>query len=457
MKKFVLNLFCSLSLVPVVTVSAQEFYNPPDSSVEASNVALREGNVGAELGMIAGPEPVTAPSQDGDLQPEVATDLSEEVGESGGGNFSPMSLLARRPFRVTVSVREGWDSNVNTTRTNQQQSFYTNFAAGISYNFGGPRLRLSTNLGLGYTFYTGKDVTNPDRLSGLWTLAAVYSVSPRLTISASTSTGYYSQPNIVVQGTNISQQGDYFSSSSTISALYQWRPRFSTTTSYSFSTLVYADQPLNDEQGRITQTLAQSFNFMFWPTTTLVAEYRVSPTTYYSADLDTLNQYGLVGFDHVFSPRSSWNARLGVQFNFLNNPIDGTGTYIGPYGETAFSYQYGQRGSLSFTARYGTEASGLNNVTERQTFRSGFAISQGLTARLSASGGLYYAVNYYNQDNVITPFFENVVEGTLGLNYSFNRFLSASTGYRFTGVLSQEQPEREYNRNVVFIGLNGTF
>jgi hypothetical protein len=409
---------------------AQEFYNAPGSGGGAAGQALSEGTVGQELGMI---------------------DASSEEG------LSPLSLLARKPFQITVSVREGFDDNVNTTKTNRQQSFYTNFSAGINYSFGSPRLKLATNLGGGFTFYNNPSVANRSRLSGLWDLSALYTASPRLTLAATTNTGYYSQPNILVPGTNIAQQGDYFASTSTISALYQWVPRFSTTTAYTFNAIVYVDNDINDNQGRIQQTLSQSFNFMFWPTTTLVAEYRISPTTYFSADLDTLDQYMLAGFDHVFSPRASWNLRAGVQYNLLNNPVDGTGTYFGPYGETGFTYRYGDVSQLSFTARYGTEASGLNNVTQRQSLRSGIGIVHGLTPRLQASGGLFYGVNYYDQANVISSYTENILEGTLGLTYEFNRFLSVSSGYRFTGVLAPTNTDQEYSRNVIFLGLNTTF
>lgn len=424
----------SLLACMLPSAHAQDFYNASTSGGgggSAARPALQEGGVGQELGM------------------------SDETADGEG--FSPLSLLARKPFKITVSVREGYDSNVNTTKTNVQSSMYTNFAAGMIYNFGSPRLKLTTSLTGGYTYYYNKDVQNNNRFSGLWDFAAIYTVSPRMTISAVTTTGYYSQPNVTVAGTNISQQGDYFNSITTIAALYQWATRFSTTTAYTFAPIVYVDSNLNDEQGRIQQTFSQSFNFMWRPTTTLVAEYRISPTTYFSADLNSLDQYALLGFDHVFSPRSSWNLRAGAQVNLLDNPVDGSSTYIGPYGETAFIYRYGDRSQISTSLRYGTEASGLNNVTQRQSLRFGAGLTHAFTPRLIGNAGAFYGVNYYDQNNVIDPFYENVFEGSLGLTYEFNRFLSTSAGYRFTGVLSPEQNQREYNRNIVFLGLNASF
>lgn len=396
----------------------------------ATSAAINEGGVGQDLG------------------------LDTPASESG---LSPLSLLARKPFQITVSVREGFDDNVNTSHTNQQESFYTNIAAGIGYTFGGPRLKLTTNLNAGYTMYNNQAVDNNSRFNGLWDLSAVYTISPKAILTATTNTGYFSQPNVTVPGTSASQQGDYFASSSTVGLTYQWSSRFSTTTSYNFNAIVYVETALNDDQGRIQQTLSQAFNYLWRPTTTLVTEYRISPTTYYVADLNTLDQYALVGWDQVFSPRLTWNTRLGVQMNFVNNGTDGNGTYFGPYGETGVAYKYGERSQMSFTARYGTEASGLTDVSQRQSFRTGLGVTHALTPRLVASGGLFYGVNYYDQPNVVPDFYENVLDGTLGLSYEFNRYLSTSIGYQFTGVLCPVETTREYTRNVVFIGLNTKF
>jgi len=417
----------------VACVYAQDFYTASSTGGGgyASSGALQQGGIGKNLGM--------------------------DESKAGGENFSPLSLLARKPFKITVSVREGFDSNVNTTKTNVQSSFYTNFAAGIYYNFGSPRLKLTTSLTGGYTFYYNDKVSDQNRFSGLWDFAAIYTFSPRLTLSATTTTGYYSQPNVVVPGTNISQQGDYFGSITRIAALYQWTTRFSTTTAYTFAPIIYVDPDLNDQQGRIQQTISHSFNYLYRPTTTLVAEYRVSPTTYFLADLNSFDQYGLVGFDHVFSPRSSWNFRAGVQVNILENPVDGQSTYVGPFCETGFIYRYGDRSQISTSLRYGTEASGLQNVTQRQSLRFGTGLTHAFTPRLIANAGAFYGINYYEQNGVIDSFYENVFEGTVGLTYEFNRFLSANAGYRFTGVLSPDQSQREYNRSIVFLGVNASF
>ncbi|MFV0337064.1 MAG: hypothetical protein ACK5LK_02305 [Chthoniobacterales bacterium] len=381
----------------------------------------------------------------------------EDTATSDGGSVFPLSFFTNKPFRVTLSVREGFDDNVNASHENRHSSFYTNFAAGINYSFGSPRLKLSTNLSGGLTYYYSKNANRKTNLSGLWNLSAVYSVTPRMTLSMGTSTGYYSQPTISNPGTSYVGDQSYFSTNTYFSLNYQWTERFSTTTGYRLGAIVYSGNRVNDGLGNISQTISQSFNFHLWPTTTLVAEYRVNPVTYFSTDQDSWGNYFLLGFNHTFNPRSTWTLRAGAELRFMDRVNSDSKTYIGPYIESVFRYQLNPRSSVAWTLRYGTENSGVFNITQSQTFRTGLNIDYAITSKLSASAGAYYTVSYYNQRSTVNPFYQNAFEGFVGLRYSLNQRVSFSAGYRYTGVLAPEQDQRNYYRNVVYIGVNTNF
>lgn len=381
---------------------------------------------------------------------ETGTTTSEE---SGGGGFG---VFSRKPFTLTFSVRQGWDSNVFTTSDDPTSSFYTNYAAGISYAFGGSRLRLSTSLSGGITQYYQRPGDELD-FNWIWGLSATYLATPRLTLTASTSTAYLAQPDLTIVGGTNRQDGDYFYSNNTFSAAYQWSETISTVTSYNFTVFYYADEDLNDNQGRVDQTVAQSVRWLWKPKTTLVAEYRINPVVYFDADLNQLSNFFLVGFDQVFNPRFFWNVRLGAQVNFNDNPVDGTSIYVGPYMESTLTYAVAKSTSVAWNMRYGTEASGLDNVTQRQTFRTGLVVTHGFTPRLGATFAMNYQCNYYDQANVIPEFVENIVDFSAGLNFRVNRWVSLSAGYQFTIDIAPENTGREYTRNIVFAGANFTF
>lgn len=422
-------------------------FSRPDSSFDSQPPAARrtDGTDGSETG------------EDGS-EGSLESGENDRVGEPSPSRFfGPLAFLAQLPFDVVFSTRGGYDTNPNYSSSIPAASAFGGFTLGLNYAFGSPRFQLTTGLRGGLTFFSNPEVREPTRFNGNWSLVARYIATPRLIFSASSNLGYFSQPNINVAGTNLSQDGDYIAGTMTVMGLYQLSPRFSTSLSYSFSPIIYREPLLNDYYGRIQQTLAWSINYTLRPTTTLVMEYRASPTDYFDADLNTFDNFFLVGFDHIFSPRTSWNFRGGAQYNFLNNPIDGQSTYLGPYAETGFTYRYGERSNLFFSLRYGTEASGQRNITQRQTLRAGLTINHALGPRLTASLGLYNVTDYYDQANVTTPYYQYNYEANLAFNYKWNRFLSFTVGYRYLTIISPDRPSSEYDRSVGFLAVNLNF
>src|SRR5215468_2937738 len=65
---------------------------------------------------------------------------------SGTGIFSPL------PVRLSISISEGYDDNVNTAPSNGQSSSYTSGNILLTYAFGNPRLRLSLDTAAGITY-----------------------------------------------------------------------------------------------------------------------------------------------------------------------------------------------------------------------------------------------------------------------------------------------------------------
>jgi len=373
-------------------------------------------------------------------------------------NAEELGSISKLPLLFSVSVREGYDDNVFATDTNREGSFFTNFGLGTAYEFGSSRLQLRTAAGGGVTYYYSRPGDKVD-LTGNVSLIATYLATPRLTLSFSTYTAYISQPDYNVQGTSASngnQNGDYFYSANDLTANYSWTDLISTTTRYNITGYVYADSSLNDSQGRIEQTIGQSFNYLLLPKTTVIAEYRANPITYYQADLNSFGNFFLVGIDQIFNPRFQWNSRLGVEWRFTQNPTDGEGQYVGPYMESTLTYSYAKRSNLSWTMRYGTEASGLADVTERQTFRTAFNLQHSITARLSANANLGYQFNYYDQANVITSYYENVVDAGVQLTFNMNRIFNVNLGYTYSAVFS-DNSDREYYRNIVYLGSSANF
>ena len=394
-------------------------------------------------------------------------DFPQELGASVDDNAAALEIPSEpvsdgifedKPFTFSFALREGYDDNLFTTETNRSGSLYTNMAGGVNYKAESSRLQLTAALNGGVTYYYSRPGNKFD-YTGALNIQGSYKLTPRLTLNFSTNTAYLSQPDLEVAGTSARNNGDYMFSSTTVAGMYQWSDKFSTDTKYNFTPFYYVEESLNDSQGRIEQTIGQSFRWLTLPKTTAVLEYRVNPVNYYSAPLDNFGQFFLLGVDQVFNSKFKVNARGGAELRFYSADNDNP-EYFGPYGELNGSYEYQKNSSVGLNLRYGTEASGLSGAATRETFRIGMNVVQGITAKLSFQAGLNYQNNFYNEFDKQTPttgFYENVLEYSLGANFKIMKNLILQGGYTYTVDMAPESEQLSYTRNVVFLGLNMDF
>ena len=69
------------------------------------------------------------------------------TGRLGTGKFEAI------PFHVSVSVRGGYDDNVNLSSFDERGSPFSSVQLGLTYNFGSPRTAISLSAGAGVTYY----------------------------------------------------------------------------------------------------------------------------------------------------------------------------------------------------------------------------------------------------------------------------------------------------------------
>jgi hypothetical protein len=325
----------------------------------------------------------------------------------------------------------------------------------VNYKFGGPRLQLTTSLGGGVTF--NYNISQGVQYNGRFTLAAVYLLTPRLTISANTSTGFQPQQN--AGGTNFANQftGSMFYTNTSLQAAYQWSEKFSTVTSYSGNVNYYFDQQGNNQQGTNTQsfwqsTITQSFNWLLLPKTTITAQYLATPTIFYGNS--GLNNFGngvQVGFTQVFNPRFKWTLLGGFQVN--SNPMR-----VLPTAQTSLSYQFGPASTLTWNAQLGSQAPSINGVGVTPTFSSGLAVNHAFTSRISANLGFnFQEMCYGNQPGVISSFNQTTFNVNLAVNYRINSHIALSAGYQYTDVLASNNNTYSYTQSLPFVGANFNF
>jgi len=352
-------------------------------------------------------------------------------------------------------VYEGYNSNVGTTSSNPVASWYTQLDGSGQYRFGNSRTQVEAEIGAGLTFYydaPNGDFFYPDLE---FAVEATHSVTSRMEVSLTSLTAFLSQPSYGIPGASVAQ-GNYWYSSTTVGVSYQWRPKISTESSWQLDAYLYADQFSQQNLGRIEQTGSQQILFLWKPQTSLVAEYRINPRTYlYAPEMDSLGQFFLLGADHSFSGKMSGYFRGGLEQRWLNEPGGGQGTYLGPYGEVGIEGSLAKT-KLDFTARYGTQSSGIVGVGESDTLMVGLAAERRITARISLTGFVNYQNNQFNQQNTGSNFSDNVLDAGLGASYRLSRAAALQVGYRYSTLLSDES-FRDYNRSIFYIGSEFDF
>ncbi len=401
---------------------------------------------------------------------EVMRDSSKEVmddsGKQGvensgeGATASGTGNFARSPFHVSVSVREGYDDNVYTTKLNKVGSFFTNGSVVLDYNFGSPRTRFDLEAVAGATYYYYRPFGQQYDINTSLTLGLEHHATPRLTLTASSYLTYQTEPDFNrTFGFGVNRRsGNFFYTADKFGVAYQWAPRFSTVTSYTLGVINYDDSAIGSFEDRFEHTFGNEFRFLVQPTTTLVGEYRYQIVDFVDANRDSTTHFVLGGVDHTFNPRFNVSLRGGVEFREFDNSNFNERT--SPYAEATLRYAVGKRTSVSWVNRYGLEEPDVPGTPSRNTFRTGLVASYGITPRITASGSFFY--EHDSNDGVVTPTFvvdgfdENTIDIGIGLRYEINRVFSVIAGYTHTQVFS-DIFLREYSRNRYYLGLTATF
>ena len=381
----------------------------------------------------------------------------ETGGDAGAGIFGTL------PFKLSFSVRGGYDDNVSTSNQFKQGSPFTETGLTAIYDFGDSRTHLNLQVGAAFTYYYDNIhslglTSNQYDIDTSVRLNVTHKISPRMTLTSDVFIGYLSEPDFsIAQGVNY-RSGNYFFTQDKFTLNYLWAPRFSTATSYTLGGIRYDESSIGFYSNRVENTFGNEFRFLLAPTTTVVGEYRFQLISYQDIDRDSRTHYLLGGFDHTFDPRLTLSLRGGAEFRNYD-PDDITKT--GPYFESTLNYAVAKQTTVSWTARYGLEESDLIDVQDRTTFRTGLTAKHDFTPKISGSVGAYYEHDDYHSVShggvILSPSFtEQSADVSLNVRYAFTRYFWVEAGYDHSDVWS-DFAAREYTRNRFWGGLSVTF
>jgi Putative beta-barrel porin 2 len=377
------------------------------------------------------------------------------AGETAEGP-SDTGVFSKLPFKVSLTLRQGYDDNVNNTGVAKQGSLFTNGELDLAYDFGSPRTKLTLSAGVGGSyFYQRVAIQNYD-IDIHGGLDITHKATPRLTLQSSLYGAYLTEPNFSFGYGVKRRSGNYFYTGDKFTAIYEWLPRFATATSYTLNAINYDGGSLATFEDRVENTFGNEFRFLAEPNTTLVAAYRYQIISYFHIPRDSTTHFVLGGIDHTFMPHLTASVRGGMEFRDYQS----TGHKNDPYFESSVNYDAGKRTTISWTTRYGIEEPDLPTVRSRTTYRTGLQASQKVFPRIKATLGFFYQHDD-NQAINIFPFYspafsEDAFDVACSAQYAITRYLSIDAGYNHTQVFS-DIGALQYTRNRFYGGLSFAF
>ncbi len=373
-------------------------------------------------------------------------------------------LLQRLPVQVAITANAGFDTRVNTGASSESSSSsFVQSGINLNYAFGTSRTRANFKTDANISYFPEIDTYQPDidlrlavnhqasrRLRFSLQLLARYGAQPLFRLNA--------DPNLDTSDT-AERGGNFLTSTNSLSASYQWLPRFSTVTSYSLRLRRYDEDVIASSRNRVEHKFGQQFRYLLLPVTTIVGEYRLALVSYADSSRDSTTNILLGGIEQTFSSRLSGSFRAGVQ----SRSAEGEGSdRTRPYFSSNVNYVLGEKTEINWTNRYSIQESDDSNVsgpTSRTSFRTGLGLRHALTPRISTTLSAYYSTGSggdSTEPNGDPSSGRDTLALSFSAGYAVNRHLSANVGFTHIEVDS-DSLTNSYSRNRYSAGLRFTF
>jgi len=368
------------------------------------------------------------------------------------------------PLSGNYSSALGWDSDAGSRDTgfsrqgttgNEGESIVWQNSLNVNYGF---KLKGRNSLGFGAN-YSNLFYFNPapgvDQMDHNARVSLRYSrqVNRSLTVSNATYVSYETEPNYDIGLSVTRPTSGYFLGSNRLSANYQWNRRFSTVTGYSFSTILYEDQSL-DNESYYRNSLTQDFRYAFKRRLSGTLSYRYNWTVYEDNDEgDSVTQSVLAGLDYQWNRRLSVSGKAGVDYRAYDGEQD---SEVAPRVEVGLSYILAKRTSASWRNLLSLDDTGRAGSQTGYSYRSSFGLSHGFSRRLGGSLSLNYIhSDYGNSVDGLEDGVEDTIYTGLSLNYMLWRNISLNANYNYS--FSTADGQEDYSRHRLFVGMSYAF
>ena len=410
-----------------------------------------------------------------------------------------------KPFTATVAIREGYDSNPLTqsyqSSSDIRSSTYSSVNPSLGYNYTGLQADASARYDFQGIYFPSLNSSVDIQYNQTFTGQYTYAFDPRFSITIADNFNFFEQPigsQFAAGLAPVTNTQGSIINLGTIKADYSVTDRLSMVTRWN-NQVVNSDGPASyNNEGGINSGSASQSNYMnngafqqfrldITPETvgTFSLDYQLFDYTSDQTFRDNQQFAITLGADHTFLPTLFFTGRAGIQLNDnfgtsdnsrnigaggLNSGEQEIAVY--PFVSLSSTWNYGQQNSLSagfsIQVQQSTQATSSDSESYNLTLNSDHSFTEKLklVQTLSVQLALYTPQYDKEQSLLIYGGYQGSGQQTVAnynckLSYAFYPYLSAELGYTFSTFQSYFDENNSnggsYNRNVVYLGVRGTY
>jgi long-subunit fatty acid transport protein len=369
-------------------------------------------------------------------------------------NFLPDTANGTKFYTFTASLREEYDDNIYTTRSNKVSSPVTEFSPSLLLSFPTQNTTLSIRFTFGLDYYENGRRGDPNDYTGEILLHYTHQFTDRFSLDIAEQGGYFTEPDLLNSVGTPFRDGSYFENTLTAEYDAQWTPLFGTTTNYSNVAIEYEDDSVGRYQDEDENTLSNDFRFAIFPKFNVTAGFIVDDLEYFQISRGYINTTADVGLDWQLLPSLSLSLRGGGSYT----EGDSTPDTLSPYGSASLSWILGKRSNLTADYSHSVQPTDVINAVGQEADRFDVRFSYDVTNRITVHLAGTFTRSDYTQQLLQSglSFTEDDVALDTGASYRINDNFSVEGGYYLSDISSQEEA-RDYTRNQVYLGVRGTY
>jgi hypothetical protein len=384
---------------------------------------------------------------------------SDSLGIDAGSN--------RRFYTLTASLREVYDSNLNTSSSGNSVSFDTDLAPSVLVNFQKDDNTFSARYSFEITYYSGGGSNNAGtnnpvannnslNLSHEFDAQLDHSFNDRFNLNASDLFRYFTEPSLDQNVGSAFRNGPYFSNEISAGLSSQWTPLVGTSTTLGSTVVDYQDAVVGANQNSVQDTGSESVSYAILPKISASLGGIADNITYQSGIRGYTSLTGFLGTSWAALPALSVSGRAGGSYT---QTVDSQAS-IAPYAELSLNWTLGARSSLIFNYSHEITPSDQPGANGQSSDRVTATGSYDLTPRLTThvEGTFTNSTVSSSLTTSQTPVSPNQIEYYLdtGLSYHYDKYIDFDFGVTFSGVTSS-LPGDAYTRAEASLGIRGTY